>query len=354
MKNKDVVVVIPTLDPNEKIMTEFMTKLKKMFSNILVVNDGSREKHDKYFKSLEKDGVILLKNHINYGKGRSLKTALNYILNEMPNIKAIVTADSDGQHSPEDILKVANKTKENPKAYILGSRDFKQSNVPFKSRYGNIITRNIFKIFIGIKITDTQTGLRGMSPEVAKKFLATTGERFEYETNTLIECKENDIPIVEETIETIYINDNSESHFNPIKDSIRIYKLFIKYIVSALSSFVLDILLFALFMHLLPDDISHKIIVSTIIARVISSLYNYMINSKMVFKKAGNNAIIKYFILVVIQMFASGFFVDILSENVFSFNPTWVKVIVDSVIFIVNFFIQREWVFKNKKEKVTN
>ena len=348
MKNKDVVVVIPTLDPNEKIMSEFMTKLRKSFSNIVVVNDGSKDKHEKFFKSLEKDGVILLKNHINYGKGRSLKTALNYILNEMPSIKAIVTADSDGQHSVEDILKVAESTKKHPDSYVLGSRNFRESNVPFKSRYGNIITRNVFKIFVGLKITDTQTGLRGMSPKVAIKFLDTLGERFEYETNTLIECKEKDIPIVEETIETIYINDNSESHFNPLKDSVRIYKLFIKYIISAVSSFVVDILLFALFMHLLPDDISHKIIVSTVIARVISSLYNYMINSKMVFKKAGNNAIIKYFILVIIQMFASGFFVDILSENVFSFNPTWVKVIVDSVIFIVNFFIQREWVFKKK------
>lgn len=348
MKNKDIFVVIPTLDPNEKIMEEFMEKLLKSFSNVLVVNDGSKEIHNKYFESLEKRGVIVLKNHINYGKGRSLKTALNYILNEYPKIKAIVTADSDGQHSVEDIIKVGKATIDNPHAYVLGARDFKKSNVPFKSRYGNIITRNVFKIFIGLNITDTQTGLRGMSPEVAKKFLDTSGERFEYESNTLIECKEKDIDIIEETIETIYINDNSESHFNPLKDSIRIYKLFIKYILSAISSFALDILLFAIFMNVLPSSVEHKIIVSTVMARVISSLYNYFINSKMVFKKAGNNAIIKYFILVIIQMFASGFLVDLLSKNVFSFNPTLIKIIVDSVIFIVNFFVQREWVFKKK------
>ena len=349
MKNKDVLVVIPTLDPNEKIMSDFLDKLKKMFSNILVVNDGSKKKYDKFFSKLEKDGIVVLKHYKNYGKGRALKYALNHILNEYPDCKAIVTADSDGQHSPEDILKVANKTKANPKAYVLGCRDFKQSNVPFKSRYGNVITRNIFKIFIGLKITDTQTGLRGMSPEVAAKFLDTVGERFEYETNTLIECKENDIPIVEETIETIYINDNSESHFNPIKDSIRIYKLFIKYIVSAVSSFVLDILLFAIFMKVLPKSVSYRIITATVIARIISSLYNYLINSKMVFKKSEKSSIVKYFILVIIQMFASGFIVDALSKHVFSFNPTIIKVIVDSVIFVVNFFVQREWVFKKKK-----
>jgi len=351
VKNDDVFVVIPTLDPNEDIMSQFMDKLTKSFSNIVVVNDGSNEKHDKYFASLEKKKVIVLKNHINYGKGRSLKTALNYILNNYPKCKAIVTADSDGQHSVEDILKVAKSTKKHPNSYVLGCRNFKQENVPFKSRYGNVITRNIFKIFVGLKITDTQTGLRGMSPEVAKKFLATAGERFEYETNTLIECKEKNIPIQEEVIKTIYINDNSESHFNPIKDSARIYKLFIKYIFSAISSFVLDIVLFAIFMKVLPEDIKCKIVVSTICARVISSLYNYLVNSRMVFKSAGKTSIIKYFILVIVQMFASGLIVDTLSKHVFSFNPTVIKIIVDSVIFVVNFFIQREWVFKNKRDK---
>lgn len=348
MKNKDIIVVIPTLNPNEEIMNEFIIKLQKKFSNILIVDDGCREKSRKYLKSLENDKIEIITHYKNYGKGRALKYALNYILNKYPNIKAIVTADCDGQHSPEDILKAAKKTIENPNAYVLGCRDFKKSNVPFKSRYGNVITRNIFKIFIGIKITDTQTGLRGMSPKVAEYFLDTPGERFEYETNTLIECKEKDIPIVEETIETIYINDNSESHFNPVKDSIRIYKLFIKYIFSAISSFALDIVLFAIFMKVLPNSTPHRIITSTIIARVISSLYNYLVNSKLVFKKSRKSSIVKYFILVIIQMFASGFIVDILSKNVFSFSPTLIKVIVDSIIFVVNFFVQREWVFKNK------
>lgn len=346
MKNKDIVVVIPTLNPNQKIMSEFMDKLVKSFSNIVIVNDGSRDSYEDYFKGFEKKGITVLKHHINYGKGRALKTALNYILNEYKSISAIVTADSDGQHSPEDIEKVAIATKKHSDSYVLGSRNFKQDNVPFKSRYGNIITRNVFKIFIGLNITDTQTGLRGMSPSVAKKFLATSGERFEYETNTLIECKEKDIPIIEETIKTIYIDNNSESHFNPFKDSARIYKLFIKYILSAISSFALDILLFALFMHIMPNNVSNKIIVSTICARVISSLYNYLINAKVVFKKANKAALYKYFVLVLVQMFASGFFVDLLSKKVFSFNPTIIKIIVDSIIFIVNFFIQREWVFK--------
>lgn len=348
MKNKDIIVLIPALDPNKEIMSTFMEKLVKVFPNIVVVNDGSKKEYDDYFKSFEKNKVVVLKNHINYGKGRSLKSALNYILNNYPDAKAIVTADSDGQHTVDDILKVAKETIKHQDSYVLGCRDFMKSNVPFRSRYGNIITRAIFKIFIGLNVSDTQTGLRGMSLKVAKEFLATTGERFEYETNTLIECKEKNIPIREVTIETIYINDNSESHFNPIKDSMRIYKLFIKYIFSAISSFALDILLFAILMKVLPSSINNKIIISTVMARVISSLYNYIVNSKFVFKNQPRFAIIKYFMLVVIMMFVSGFSVDLLSKHVFSFSPTVIKLIVDTVIFIANFFILREWVFKKK------
>lgn len=350
MKNKDVIVVIPTLNPNEKIMNEFITRLKKSFSNILIVDDGCRDKSRKYLKSLEDKSIKVITHYKNYGKGRAIKFALNHVLNEYKGIKAIVTADCDGQHTPEDILKVAKKTISNPNAYILGCRDFKKDNVPFKSRFGNVLTRYIFRIFIGIKITDTQTGLRGMSPKIAEMFLNTSGERFEYETNTLIECKEKDIPVIEEVIDTIYIDDNSETHFNPIKDSIRIYKLFVKYIISAISSFVLDIILFAIFMKMLPSSIKYEIVISTIFARVISSLYNYMVNSKLVFKKSKKSSMVKYFVLVIVQMLASGFIVDLLSKNVFSFNPTLIKVIVDSIIFVVNFFVQREWVFKNKKK----
>ena len=75
--------------------------------------------------------------------------------------------------------------------------------------------------------------------------LTVKGDRFEYETNMLIETMNKKIPIIEVPIETIYLeNSNSESHFNPVKDSFEIYKLFFKFILAGLSSFILDYLLF--------------------------------------------------------------------------------------------------------------
>ena len=177
------------------------------------------------------------------------------------------------------------------------------------------------------------------------------GERYEYETNMLIECKQKHIEIEEVPISTVYIRNNSLSHFNPIKDSIIIYKLFLKYIISSLSSFILDIILFTVFVGILPQIRIWKIteiVISTIMARVISATYNFIINAKIVFKNQKANSIIKYFILCLLQMFVSAFAVSELFK-LLHINSTLIKVAVDTIIFIINFVIQREWVFNSRK-----
>lgn len=345
--NKEAVILIPCYNPDELIMDAFIKELGKKFQNIVFVNDGCNHVHDEYFKKLEKKYPVV-KHYINYGKGRGIKNGLNYILNHYPDCKAIITADCDGQHSVEDITKMYKATLKNPKALILGTRDFDDPKVPFKSRYGNKITRNVFKIFVGLAITDTQTGLRGMSRNVAEAMLTISGERYEYETNVLIACKTEDIPIVEVPIETIYIEDNRTSHFNPIKDSIMIYKLFIKYIVVAISSFFIDIVLFSLFLMAYNKiGIIYPIVASTVTARVLSSIYNYFINAKLVFKKMNKLSILKYFLLVFVQMWVSAFAVSWICKAI-PINPILLKVVVDTFIFIINFIIQREFIFKKE------
>lgn len=339
----DIIVIIPSYKPDIEIMSKFMKELKKEFKNIVIVNDGSGKEYDNFFDSFE--DITVLKHCVNLGKGRAIKTAFNYIHNTYPKFKSVVTADCDGQHKVEDIKRVGQASINNPSSLILGVRDFNQDDVPTKSRYGNKITRNIFKMFIGINITDTQTGLRGFSKKLVELFIKTNGERYEYETNMLIDCKINDINIKEVKIKTVYINNNKTSHFNPLRDSIMIYKLFIKYIISAFSSFILDICLFTLFLNLITKDI----LIATIMARIISSLYNFFINGRLVFKKVSKESLIKYAILVIIQMLISGYSVSYLS-NILHILSTVIKIIVDSIIFIINFIIQREWVFKEKRK----
>ena len=342
---EDVVILIPAYKPEKEIMRNFLDELTKKFKNIIIVNDGSGTEFNDFFVSLENQGLEVVYHEVNKGKGRAIKTGFEYILKNHSNILGTITADCDGQHTVEDITKCAEELRKHPEDLIVGCRDFNQEDVPSRSKFGNKLTRTIFKIFIGINITDTQSGLRAFGKNLMNLFLKTEGERYEYETNMLIECKTYDIKIQEVTIKTVYINKNEGSHFNPIKDSIKIYKLFFKYIISAVSSFLLDILLFTLFVNIIKID--QKILVATVFARIISAVYNFVINSKLVFKKGSKSSIVKYIILSIIQMLISGYAVTYIAKFI-NINSTVIKIVVDTIIFLVNFVIQREWVFKNK------
>ncbi len=342
----DICVIIPAYNPDEKLFIKFAKELIQKFSNILVVNDGSELEYNSTFEKIKKLNIKVIKHNVNLGKGRALKTAFNEVLNNYSNCMGCICADCDGQHLVEDVLKCYKKLKENNNDLILGARDFSQKNIPSKSKFGNKLTRSIFKIFIGIKIKDTQTGLRAMSTDLMKKFMNVKGERYEFETNMLIECKNEGIKISEVLIKTVYIEKNKTSHFNPIKDSLSIYKMFAKYIFSAISSFLIDIILFKFMLIILNKwNITNQIIISTIIARIISAICNYKLNGKVVFKNIEKKSFIKYVILVIVQMFMSAFLVEYIN-NVIKINPVIIKIVVDSVIFVVNFIIQREFVFK--------
>lgn len=345
----DVAIIIPAYKPDSGIMNKFIKSLKREFSKIVVINDGSGEAYEAFFDSLRKQDIVVLDHSINLGKGRGIKTGFNYVLKAYKDVVGSVTADCDGQHDIKDILACARKLKEDPSKLVIGCRNFDESQVPFKSRYGNKITRFVLSAFVSLKVTDTQSGLRAFGRENMKIFLEVSGERYDYETNMIIECREKDIDIVEIPISTIYIRNNSLSHFDAIKDSLKIYKLFIKYIFASLSSFLIDLGLFIVFVKVFPEiDIGPitEIVIATILARIISSIYNFIINAKVVFRKKHKSSVIKYFILAVTQMLVSAFVVSRLFRML-HISSTILKLIVDTIIFVVNFIIQRDWVFKS-------
>lgn len=332
-----IYILVPSYNPDEKIMSEFLKELKDNFMNILIVNDGSINK--SYFDNLENDGFEILTNYVNLGKGRALKNGINYLLNKDEDIEGIVTCDCDGQHTIKDIKKIASKISSNKDELILGVRRFADKKIPLRSRFGNNITKGVFKMFVGLHISDTQTGLRGMNRNLMTNFLDVYGERYEYETKVLIKCKTDNIKITEIPIETIYINNNITSHFNPVKDSIRIYKLFTKYILASLSSFLIDLIGF-----IIAYIFTNNIIISTIIARLISSIWNYNINANLVFKRMSLRSIVLYYVLVIIQMLTSALLVSY-GIKFIKIPVVLLKIIVDFTLFIINYFVEKNIIF---------
>lgn len=350
LRPEEIPVIIPSYEPDGKLPALLQELSDGGFENIIIVDDGSGEAYKSIFDEADSfSSVTLLHHAVNMGKGRALKTAFDYVLCRFPDAIGAITADSDGQHSPECIRACAEALIENPGALIMGCRSFDGDDVPARSQFGNKLTRRVMKYLVGVSVSDTQTGLRGISASFMKSLLTLKGERFEFETNMLMETKKLGIQIIEVPIKTIYIEDNRTSHFNPIKDSIRIYMTFGKFLFSSLSSSVLDLCLFSIFCALLKGRDLHMlnyITLSTVMARLLSAAYNYMINYKLVFESRGSliKTLSRYVLLAVCQMSLSALLVNIIYPYIGGFE-TFVKIPVDIMLFFLSYVIQREFVY---------
>lgn len=352
----DIAVVIPALDPDDKLVAYAEGLQKSGFDKIVVINDGSTV-HTHIFQELERRNVCVLTHAVNQGKGRGLKTGVNYLLNTYSpsELAGMVTADADGQHSVEDTIKVALRLKDGT-GLVLGTRDFSQQNIPFKSRSGNRITTAVFSFFYGKKISDTQTGLRGVSYNFLKDCLAYAGERYEYEIAMLIGAVSGGLDISEVPIQTIYYDNNRNTHFSAAKDSARIYKVILekglRYSCSSLLSMLVDLSVFTILKAVLPQDLpaAANIFISTCTARFISSLMNYFLNRNSVFHSSEDigRTMPRYYLLCVSQMLVSWFCV-LQIYTLTGIDSSVVKVLVDTALFFCSYYIQHQWVFKQKK-----
>ncbi|WP_088009181.1 bifunctional glycosyltransferase family 2/GtrA family protein [Indiicoccus explosivorum] len=347
---EQIAIIIPSYRPDEKCGRTVRGLADAGFSRIIVIDDGSGPEYEEIFSSIrELPEVTLLRHAVNQGKGRALKTAFHYILNGQLPLKAVITADADGQHLVPDIMEIARQLTETEDRLILGARDFSQKHVPFRSRFGNVLTRLLFRYTSGTWLTDTQTGLRGIPVQHLPFMLAVPGERFEYEMNVLAALGETGIHVREIKIETVYHEKNKSSHFRPLHDSYHVYKVFLKYGLSALVSFGLDIVLFWLFTEVWRDDAPELFIVfAAVSARVLSSLFNYFLNRYKVFRKGSHYSLIRYFVLAGAFALISGGIVQALYTEVFRDGEVALKIIVDTALFLLGFIIQRMWVFKEE------
>lgn len=351
-----VVVLIPSLDPDDTLVRYTRELIAAGLQTIIVVNDGSKQEKSQIFEQVESQGVIVLHHEMNQGKGRALKTGFEYFLKQYKagDMCGIVTADADGQHSVEDAVKVAKRLAEE-QGLILGTRSFTGDSVPFKSRSGNQLTTMVFKVLYGETIHDTQTGLRGIPYSFIPLCLELKGERFEYESAMLIEAIRKNINIVEEPIATIYIDSNRETHFSAVKDSLKIYavifKYFLRYSISGLLSFVIDITLFSLLVKVIFQamPVEWALLYGTVLARICSSLFNYTLNRNVTFKNHENvrKTMLKYYTLCALQAFLSWLLVTVMFSKL-QWDTTILKMIVDAILFFFSFQVQRTWVFREE------
>lgn len=360
MKPQECCVLIPSLSPDERLPAYVQELLAADFRLILVVDDGSKEEYQPIFDEIATwDRCHVLHHEVNKGKGAALRTGFAYI-KEYTDIAAIITADSDGQHTVPDTLKLAEELSEEEEL-LLGSRDFslKSKQVPPKSRLGNRITSCVFRALYGRWLPDTQTGLRAFPRGLIDFMLNVNGDRFEYEMNQLIHCAGRHVQMRAVSIETVYHDENKGSHFHPIRDSWRIYKLllgnFFKFMSASCIATLVDVALFWLLTHLVTfvdpsvtffGVAKVNVLIATAIARICSATLNFNLNKAFVFNlKKSSGAFLRYAVLCVCVMIVSGFATSILTTLLPWLNVVIIKALVDGLLFLVNYRVQKAWVF---------
>ena len=343
-----ITVLIPALNPAESMLDVVVAlAASDKITHIILVDDGSSEAHQSVFQSAAtRPKVTLLRHAVNLGKGAALRTGMNQFLCHDEAGSVLVTADADGQHLPEDILAVGDKAEASRGDLVLGARAF-SGNVPLRSRFGNDLTRRIFRFLVGPKVTDTQTGLRAIPRALMPKLLRAKASGYEFELQMLIMAAQAKINITAVPIQTVYIDENASSHFNPLKDSMRIYFVFIRFLSTSLMASVVDFILFAIVFGL-----THSLGWGIGIARLFSGTLNFALNKGFVFhsrsslvwsitKFAAQEALLGSLSLLAIR--------SLMRHG--DWNPYLAKPVVEIVIFICSFAVQRVLVFEREPDE---
>jgi len=358
-EKEETIILIPSLEPDDRLLSYVRQLQDYGFTKLVVVDDGSGEAYQSIFEELEDNGCALLRHTENQGKGEALKTGFRYIVQHYGRAHYVVTADSDGQHAAEDVYRIAQEAKRHPDDLLLGVRDFSEGGIPPKSLLGNRMTSFIFALLYGKKLSDTQTGLRAFSTGLLPFMLNVRGKRFEYELQMLISCIQSGITIQTVPIQVIYENGNAGTHFKAIQDSARVmgvlFANFFRFISSSLASSVVDLgiawFLIDFLRPIMGEQHYLRILLATVIARVISIVVNYVLNKYFVFRKEDSRGSLwRYLTLcgLIILLSSTGVY---LSHTLFLVDEKAAKFVCDAILFLLSFQLQRRWVFAARRQQ---
>ena len=221
---EQVIIMIPALNPLPALL-EFVRKLRALpIARIIVINDGSEEKYNRLFEQLQQEGCDVLTHDQNLGKGRALKTGMEYILKSRLRTKGIITVGAHGQHSVLDVEQVLSSTKIFSDGIILGIRDFKDSDYPFISKLQNRAYSMMFELFIRKRLLDIQTGLRYIPRKHLPWLCKVKGEAYHYDTNMLIEAIRRKVPVYEVPIGHAKLRKNSIIYYDEVLNPTKIFQ----------------------------------------------------------------------------------------------------------------------------------
>jgi glycosyltransferase involved in cell wall biosynthesis len=342
MTLKSIAVLIPAYNPHDDFPHLVEQLLKHSFAAIVVVDDGSSACHRGLFERISNHpGVILLSHNVNCGKGAALKTGLRHCSYRLPGLAGVVTADADGQHLVGDVVAVASALAEHSADLIMGVRNLEGDQVPWRSRWGNRLTRHLLRSVAGVRLADTQTGLRGIPATLIDDLLKIPGCGYEFEMDMLLASKSKNIALRQVPISTVYIENNRKSSFNPILDSMKIYFVLFRFSLVSITTALIDYLIFVATLAS-----GGGLLGGQLLARLIAMNYNYFVVKKWVFASpaAHQKTYPKYAAHVIASGFVSYLLIQLFTTSGL-LRLAIAKPAAEITLFLINFAIQKIFVF---------
>lgn len=345
-----MIVLIPAYEPDRRLV-DLVADLRIAAPDVhvVLVDDGSGPAYRHLFDAARGPGCTVLVHSGNRGKGAALKTGFRHLELAYPG-QDVVCADSDGQHTVADILRVAaHLAASGGEAMVLGSRGFTGA-VPARSVIGNRATGGLFHLATGLRLADTQTGLRGYPAAMLPWLRAVRGDRFEYELNLLLRAAEQDVPVEEVEIATVYLQHNASSHFRPVRDSVRVLAPLVRFSLSSLAAFAVDTVAL-----LVLNALTGSLLASVLGARAISATTNYLVNRRLVFARGrraplGASAV-RYGVLAALLLAANYGLLRALTALGLALLPA--KVLTEVALYLASFQVQRRLVFASPRPEGT-
>ena len=339
-----MIILIPAYEPDHQL-TALVRNLQEAdpWLTMVVVDDGSGPDYQQTFDDAARLGCHVLSYAVNGGKGHALKSGFAFIAERFPG-QDVVCADSDGQHAVADILAVADRVRQVPASMVLGCRNF-TGDVPARSKFGNTVTRALFRLATGQRVADTQTGLRGYRADMLPWLLSVRGRRYEYELNLLLEAKQAGYGVESVEIATVYLDHNSGSHFRPVADSLRIYAPLLKFLGSSLSAFVVDMVMF-----LVLSTLTDSLLVAVVGARLLSASVNFLVNRRLVFEHGKDTSLraaaTGYASLVAVLLAANYAAMTVLTSLAVPDVPA--KLVTELTLLGISYAVQQRFLFARK------
>ena len=211
-----VLAVIPLYNHGATIH-DVVEKTLAVHPEVLVVDDGSNDDGPEQLANLP---VKLLEHPANRGKGAALVTAADYAGKH--DYTHILTLDADGQHDPADIPGMLEILHNDPRAIVVGKRDFNQESIPGSSRFGRSFSNFWLRLQTGTSLGDTQSGFR-VYPLYVLEGLSLWTRRYNFEIEVLVRAAWAGVPLVDAPISVYYPpGDERVSHFRGFMDNWRL------------------------------------------------------------------------------------------------------------------------------------